>query len=513
MYKKKAKPKYANGAFINDNAGAIGMGTGFVGDMLSAQGGAGGIAGGVLKGVGAGAAAGLPGMVIGGLTGLVGGIFGNAQKKKEEEAKKLQMENYQKSYLENTSRTNLAGYDTYGVNKSFYAKGGLIEGDYEVEKGEVIQGNPVLEEGQELSSDMFLVGGNSHEQGGTEGMGGERVFSDRLHLDKDTIAAFKTLDIKLPSNSTYAKAAEIIGKRKGKAEEKLDSKIAPSIRTGKRMMEDHDNALDVLFNIQEITKPMKREVRSYSGGGNLPKINSGLINPKALGSPKINLGNVVTPEMATPPINGRDSNGIGNWLKNNEGQLINAASYVTNLNSINKLDTTIKRNYLPTPKYNYVDRTGAVKNDNLNAYKSTLGALESTSQGVNASNAGALYGRMLEANSMINNQENARRDNYDDNYGNRVDRTTMINNNTFAEVSDTERDMGNEKNVALPMQARNAFLQGYAGNTAMSQKTNLDKQRMLLSAYLNDSNGVMSRLKGADINRIKELPIYKMFNN
>lgn len=523
MYKKK-KPKYTLGGFLGDNAEGIGAGAGLVGAALGGQGGGLGVLGGIGSGVAAGSALGPPGMIIGGLVGGLTSIFGDNKKKQLEEQQRLeakrQKEEQAKTFATNLSKSNLAGYSTYGNTDQYYAKGGNIvdldESEYEVESGEVVQGNAQLEDGTQLSSDMHLVGGNKHENGGTEGIGGERVYSDRLKLGKAGINGFKSYGIGLKNNATFADVAKKIGQIKGKAEKKIQSNISPSIRTGFRMLEDHDEALDILFNIQETMKPNTISKTSFATGGKLPKqlpqVNTTTINPSFTG-----INNLVSTPRVNPVVyNPSTSPNFGtqalDWLGNNSGQLINAASYLSNLNSIKKLDTNVSRTYLNTPNYNYNNRSQVAKNDNLNAYRTTVAGLTSSSAGVTGSNTGAIYAATLDANSRINNDENQRRDSYNENYNQRTDRINNANTMIRNEASDMERTMLNEKNVAMPLQARNAFLQGYAGNTAMSQKNNLDKQRMLLSAYLNDENGVLSRIKEGDIKKLQNLPIYSMFN-
>lgn len=826
--------KYEEGGFLKNNSGVIGAGAEALAGFIPQDTGAGRVGGGILKGASAGAALGPWGIAGGALVGGAMSLF-NEKAIKRQEAKDAENKlNYNNQMTSNISNQNLAGYEQYGLGTDYYAKGGNIidldPSQYEVEKGEVIQGQPQLEEGQKLSSDMHLVGGDKHEQGGTDGVGGERVFSDRLKLDKTMNKAFKTYGVK--DKATYADAAKAIGKDKAKAEKKLSSKMSPSIRTGQRMLEDNDSALDMLFTMQELSKPQpvqeemiqqpqfalggnidptkqKIDKTVYTDNPNDPRIkkyndslnlykaykmqdklmgkeskpvkdkyewsskelqkgrklqpiprgdgtyiknndgtpllaspdfaneksqfkngfnsfssrkedkelikyykslgfndsnimyhsspdvvndkikpigtyfdgtahspiykkpttpikynsvpktgwtdipypkentiqgnplekvsvvgtkptpksygygphNQGNLNQKQMtqeewdyareksgfkdtykmsgrtdgltseahwpivdkyvkefrnnkGKPKMAWGGKVpiitadyekyNPINSNNPLGGLSSvrdlkaqnqlaipsvlpvnNGVGtleqsfnkmttpnitsnldkvipdvlgdtkeggSWIKRNEGQLINGASYLSNLNSINKLDTNVNREYVNTPNYNYTNRSGLAKRDNLGSYRTAIKGLTSSSQGVNASNAGALYAKTLDANNQINNQENQRRDQYEDRYGQRVDRINYANASINNDANDLQRELQNNKRVGLPLQARNAFLQGYAGNTAMSQKANLEKQKMILSAYLNDENGVMGRLDANKMKALQNLPIFKMFN-
>lgn len=627
MYKTK-KPKYADGKWLSENSAAIGAGAGMLANFIPQDSGAGRVGGGVMQGISAGAALGPWGMAGGAVLGGVQALLGNAKMKREEEIR-LQQNKIQNGQAEtNISKVNLAGYNVNGQGTAYYAKGGkpYING-YEAEKGEIVEGNADLAESTKLASNLHLVGGNKHEQGGTDGVGGERIYSDRLKLDKEMADLFKPYGLK--GRPTYADAAKQVAKDKGKAEKKLDSKMAPSIRTGKRMVEDAQSALDLLFNLQEMSKPENRQPQQqeFAMGGELDPVpnkkfgygsiahrgtnqmtqqewdyvqktmqlkpdkninkdldptnpttayhtsimdswdivnknlsnfragkittptsgedrnnaytmsenrqpNAGVYNPKSnkfdyakyagggsLPKPKYfdmlakagnSFGGVPTEESG----GGFNSvlSKIGDWTKKNEGQLINGASYLANLNAIKKLDTSVNRSYLNTPNYNYTDRSGIAKSENLNMYRTAVRGLSSSSAGVNASNAGALYAQTLNVNSQVNAQEGMRRDQYNEQYGQRVDRINGYNTGITNDANDKERELRNNKNVTLPLQARNAFLQGYAGNTAMTQKTNLDKQRMLMSAYLNDENGVLNRIDYKKIKELKDSPLFTMFN-
>lgn len=525
MY-KKMKPKYGLGTFLGDNAGSVGAIGNLAGELIPQKTGTGRVVGGVLKGVASGAAAGPLGMAIGGGLGLISSLLGNSQLKKQQEAEQRQLDFNNQRQIENTSRINLAGFNTHGYTQDYYAEGGTIDlapNEYEVEKDEVVQGNPNLEESTELASDMQLVGGNKHEQGGTNGSGGERIYSDRLKVGKEATEALKSLGIKLPNNATFADAAKYLGKNKGKAEKKIASRIAPSVKTGKRMLQEQDDALDTIFQLQEMTKPRTDVVNKFAFGGDpsqrgrtsyrqVPEL-ADVTNNFSV-APTVKTATIKP--MVNPTIAGmgvEKSGGIMDWLGKNEGQLINGASYLANLNTINKIDTNVKRDYVSAPRYNYTDRSGVAKRENMAAFRNTTKALTTSSQGVNASNVGALYAKTLDNNSQINNQENARRDQYDENYGQRADKVNYINTSINNEAYDERRDLENNKRVTQPLQARNAFLQGYAGNTAMTQKSNLDKQRMMLSAFLNDENGVLGRITTDKVKKMQDLPIFKMFNN
>lgn len=159
--------------------------------------------GSILSGAGSMAATGAS---IGGPWGagagaLVGGVLGLLQEKAKRnelaKQKQLETEAVRKEQLflnRQNDRQIMSNFPTYGVNQSYFAKGGNITPQYEAEDEEVIQFNPgetpkVHDTGylQQHSSTTATIKGKSHEQGGEDMSGGERIFSDKIffHSKKD----------------------------------------------------------------------------------------------------------------------------------------------------------------------------------------------------------------------------------------------------------------------------------------------------------------------------------------
>lgn len=440
----------------------------------------------------------------------------------------------------------------FALNASHWnkkAEGGTLAGtpaEYEAESGETIQGNPQLEAGTQLASDMYQVNGDTHENGGTMGAGGERVFSDRLKISPQLAEILKEAKIGVSPNATYAEATNKIGKIKGKMEDKLDSNFTPSVNTAKKMIDRLDQASDLLFQDQEMQKQAS-QAPTYAKGGRIPKYDGGGTPPYTDATPynpnaglntymNINTWNPnqpwaneptlsatrpdtfespdtfaqntlekefspVTPDVH-PSFGSKFLEGVSDFADQNKGQITNFATYLANKGSINQLDTSVKRNYLSAPVYSYVNRSGQAISQNQQMLRSSLRALSGTSQGVNASNAGALYASTLNNNSKINNDENLRQDAYNENYNNRADRVNEFNTVTQNQANDSQRDLNNNKNVVLPLQARNAWLAGVMGNDKVKADSSTAKAKMMTTLLANDTNGVMTRwLKGYSGNK------------
>jgi len=216
-----------------------------------------------------------------------------------------------------------------------------------------------------------------------------------------------------------------------------------------------------------------------------PEINSNLVQP-------VTLNNPLTPDVH-PSFGHNVLNQVGDYVNNNQGEITNFANYIANLGSIHNLDTTVRRNYLNPPVYNYVNRSGEAITQNQRTFNTALRAMTGSSRGVNASNAGALYGATLDNNSKIMNQENLRRDTYNENYSQRADRINEFNTATGNQAADASRDLNNNKFVTLPLQARNAWLQGVMANQQVKAQQRADRVKMALALASNDQNGVMTR--------------------
>lgn len=241
---------------------------------------------------------GLGGAIGAGVGAAAGVVTGIAGKNKQDDLLQEQEAQYSQdmisAYQSKYNALKGAGFSEKGnAYQEFRKLGGLVNADYEVEKGEVIHGKGVKLEGnghRQLAEAVTLVGGKSHEQGGVDGSGGERVYSDTLKLPEELKQALKTLGIETKKNSTYADIAEDLGKRRGKLEkkeEKLGVRVIPGIDLNTRNMlyDRYNTAEDMLFQIQEDQREMKedlskirsagRRLREYMNGGKLPKYRNG----------------------------------------------------------------------------------------------------------------------------------------------------------------------------------------------------------------------------------------------
>ena len=161
------------------------------------------------------------------------------------------------TYYQNPGESNAAyrkRLDSKGYTK--YKFGGNINPEWEAEKNEIVQGdNVILEDGKQITPNLHLVKGKKHEQGGTLGAGGDRVFSNSISFN----------------GQTPAKVALKIGKQLQKFDSNLSSPDRMKRLTAEKMTTKLNEQLDTVFDAQEEFK----ETPKFKYGGNLPKFKEG----------------------------------------------------------------------------------------------------------------------------------------------------------------------------------------------------------------------------------------------
>ena len=138
------------------------------------------------------------------------------------------------------------------MNPNQFKYGGSL---YEAEKNEIVQGDAKLEAGKQIANNLHLVGGNTHENGGTLGIGGDRVFSNSI--------SFK--------GKTVANHAKSIGNKLAKFEKNLSVKDNMKRKTAEIMTGKLTTELDKIFDTQEEIKSMN----VFKYGGLIPQYAEG----------------------------------------------------------------------------------------------------------------------------------------------------------------------------------------------------------------------------------------------
>lgn len=206
----------------------------------------GGIAGSVLPGVGNVAGAAIGG-VVGGATGAITGAIKAKKRQKLIDQNIANDQKYFNQQVQDRS-TNLYAQ----LNPYQYKFGGSL---YEAEKNEIVQGDAKLEAGKQIANNLHLVGGNTHENGGTLGIGGDRIFSNSI--------SFK--------GKTVANHAKSIGNKLAKFEKNLSVKDNMKRKTAEIMTGKLTTELDKIFDTQEEIKSMN----VFKYGGLIPQYAEG----------------------------------------------------------------------------------------------------------------------------------------------------------------------------------------------------------------------------------------------
>lgn len=373
----------------------------------------GSIIGGVLSGAGTGASAGPWGMLAGAVVGGVAGAFTGSKKKRQYQDSMRKQNVMMNQYMQKQSDSILSMYDQRGTAGQFgyYKFGGKLpkymektidEPEYEVEKNEVVQGaDAQIESSKQLASDLQLVGGERHEKGGTLGAGGERAFSDRLFIGNELAKLLKDSGLKkVKPNQTYASVALELGKMKGVNEEKLASNDYISKNTGNVMLGKINNLLDLTFNIQEMYKVNQGIGQDQDGQINPDQeqlaLEEEMIQPAFANGGKL-------PKYATG-FNNSDWAGLG----------LSTASLINNLVSNSRTRTNVPVFLQNAPAYLYRDRSGLQRAENRASYRNliTNPALQGTVRNQQA------FASLIKQDNQIAQNENLRKDQYDQNYQN-----------------------------------------------------------------------------------------------
>ena len=224
---------------------------------------AGSFASGALKFGSMGLATGNP--FIAGGAALIGGTIGLIQAQKEKE--KLRKKNLGKlaMFRQNVANDSLSRYQEFQNQNSLntYAKGGNTQPMYEAEDKEVIIGDNVEGNAEQIASNIHQVQGKTHDEynpnsvngTGEDFVGGDFIYSHSLSPD---------------GKKSFADIATQIGKRKGKNEIKQAKYKGTDYiykNTHKANIDKSNAELEELAQIQEVMKTQQGVTNQMKFGG------------------------------------------------------------------------------------------------------------------------------------------------------------------------------------------------------------------------------------------------------
>jgi len=204
------------------------------------------------------------------LTAGVSDIFGTKSASQQKAIKAKEDLLMRRKSQEISQRQNqLANYPTSGYGK--YGMKLANGGDLPLP----IDGSEV----DQLASNVMLYEGDTHENGGitldnnteiedSEVVKDDMVLSDRLKPTDSVKSYMKGLSIDIKSGDTYASLAERLGNKKGKFEEKLNSTRIGEANSAKLMSQRYDDAINILFEDQQMNK-IQNNIGTYAYGGKL----------------------------------------------------------------------------------------------------------------------------------------------------------------------------------------------------------------------------------------------------
>jgi len=405
-----------------------------------------------------------------------------------------------------------------------YAKGGKINRyalggftpNYEVEKGEVIQGNDVnLTNGKQVSNNMHLATDYTHndknpDTGGTGvyGSGGNRVFSNRSTPSEMLLDSLKALKIPVKKNDTHANIVLTIAKNEAKFEKGLDAVNFREKNTAKIMLERYSNAKELVFLDQELQKGnVPQQTEQYAKGGKLPRYEEGVeINPNRKiylnFSPRTSIQSMYgeTPIQDTLPksnnitytpiqiprqipvdtdiakINDSEFGfkGSNRYLSDNWGTIANTMNLANNLISINKIKPFTNPKYPVAPRLQYNTNLPYNIYENARAAKSAL--INMNRFNPNSSNRYAINANLMDANNKAFMEDNMRRGEFNNQVAmsrNAVDNQRIAIDNQIAE---NRLNLENEK-IMQRNNAVNVWATGEMQNKFAKDQLDLGRER------------------------------------
>lgn len=455
--------------------------------------------------------------MLGPLGAVMGGV--EAYRKKQQygiQLDKLGLGNFNQGKEDYAN--SLANFSTA---RGFYAMGGETREpyfDYEVEDKEVVQGDAIdLEggKGKKLASDMTVVTGETHEEGGVQGSGGERVFSDRIKPSPSLTKVVTKLGFKVGEQDTYATIATKLGKLKGDMEKKLEKGgNVTAVNTAKTMIPKLDMLIEATYQDQEATKGGEgNTARIFAMGGKLPKypLGGGLTsysnslakpmsmngklpfttfnNQVSLGNPakgiqgtgiasfSNSVANPVDYSVGQQPVSGNGVRVGSDMLATLTPSLLSGFGYLNSMLANARLRMPNAPNLLSLLPNTYVDRTQSARNNN----EATARAMMSQLPANNIGDRQAMFSNLLKANNELQIAENQRRDNYNNNLTAQNAGIKQQNVGTLNAYNQDYTDAQNQK-IANQQQATGAFLTNLTTGIRENNQRALDLTKMGLIA-------------------------------
>lgn len=474
----------------------------------------GSIVNGAVQGFSLGASTGnVIGMIAGTVIGGVAGAIGGSRKKRRYNEAAARQNRQMNKYMEDQSKSVLASYDEMGTSGQYgyYKFGGKIpkniktqtatveEPEYEVEKGEVVQGTDViLEESKSIASDMLLVEGSSHEEGGVLGQGGDRVYSNSLRPNESFENYIRKAGIKLKTkNATYGEIATELGLLKGKFENKSISDDYIVKNTGINMLGKVNQLIDLTFEAQEAQKRAEGIVTDdNSQNGNLNDIMEesyfkfGGIIPKYFNG--ADLGNDVDKKKSIWNYkSNKDANSpkLLNNVNSVVGLGVSALGLINDLTNVKKMNTEVPFYRQNNPTYNYRDRSGVLRNSNRAMFRNLVN---------NPNNRNGLtnqlaFAQMLKQDTEIANAENARKDAYDANYLNMVRQNEGMNLNRATVAAIQSNPLANSQ-----LEARRSSVNNALGNlsTVFKEADLIYKDQTAIDVMMKQKQAELDAING-----------------
>jgi len=202
---------------------------------------------------------------------------------------------------------------------------------------------------------------------------------------------------------------------------------------------------------------------------------------------------------------GNPFGGLGRFLSDNKGDILNTTNFLLNRRDINRLKTDVPTTSLDNPNYLYYDRTGQSRKDINEAAYTASRNMESSNAQVNAANKQALFAKQVDALGRLNTEENLRKDTYDRGYQDRLYNVKSYNARQ-RDAANQQKIINENDKTRLGVSNRNAFLAGVAQNDATRRAYDVERERLAIEGLKNKNYGNLSNRERAE--NLKANPYY-----
>lgn len=187
-----------------------------------------------------------------------------------------------------------------------------------------------------------------------------------------------------------------------------------------------------------------------------------------------------------------DAGGLGAIGRTVLPYAANFLRYKNDQRRLDKLDTNVRPTYVETPRFNYVDRSGAQREGVRTSASNAINNLRRTSAQGNPAAIGAITAAQIQGQNQIADAESRREDVARTSFSNRLLGANQVNAGISNQFEQINTGLRNQK-LALEQQNQNALIDGVMGELQRGELMRMDGAKSLLTALQQGDTQVINR--------------------